>query len=196
MTYPMLLLRIVTYFDNKILRMITTEQVCIKLQEDLESLRRWSEKWLLKFNKDKCHILTLGKFEDIRHTHRYIMSDTELEHVSAEKDLGVLIDEELNFEDHIMDKVNKANAIVGLIRRSFSFLDEKLFKKLFTTFVRPHLEYCAAVWSPYLMKHIKIIENVQDRATKMIDGFNDLDYTERLKRLELPTLAFEDNAGT
>ena len=100
--------------DTKILRMITTEQDSIKLQDDLESLRMWSEKWLLNFNKDKCHVLTLGKFEDIRH----IMSDKELEHVSAEKDLGVLIDEALNFEDHIMDKVNKANAIVGLIRRS------------------------------------------------------------------------------
>ena len=61
---------------------------------------------------------------------RYSISQHELEHVFEEKDLGVTID--------ISAKVKKANSIVGLIRRTFSFLDCKLFKKLYTTFVRPH----------------------------------------------------------
>ena len=100
------------------------------------------------------------------------MNAIELEHVSVEKDLGVLIDEELTFEEHIMEKVKKANAIVGLIRRSFSSLNGKRFKKLFTTFVRPHLEYCATVWNPHYKKHIVILENVQVRATKLIDVFD------------------------
>ena len=181
--------------DTKILQLITKEEDSISLQHDLENLKLWSDKWLLKFNSDKCHILTLGKFENIKHTHHYSMDGVELEHVSVEKDLGVLIDEELIFEEHIMEKVKKANAIVGLIRRSFSYLDGRLFKKLFTTFVRPHLEYCAVVWNPHFKKHIKIIENVQVRATKLIDGFNKLNYTERLQRLGLPTLIYRRARG-
>ena len=82
-------------------------------------------------------------------------------------------------------------------RNSKFFLPRhKIIQKNFTTFVRSHLEYCAAAWSLCLiMKHIKIIENVQDRASKMIDGFSDLDYSERLSRLELPTLAFRRLRG-
>ena len=71
---------------------------------------------------------------------------------------------ELTFEDHILSKVNKANAIMGLIRRSFMYLDKHLFKKLYTTFVRPHLEYAQSTWSPYLSKHINTIENVQKKS--------------------------------
>ena len=38
------------------------------------------------------------------------------------------------------------------------------------------------------MKHINIIENIQKRATKLVEGISDIPYKERLKKLELPTL--------
>ncbi len=77
---------------------------------------------------------------------------------------------------------------MGLIRRTFSFLDMETFKQLYTSFVRPHLEYAQPVWSPHLRKHIKMVENVQIRATKLVDGLKNLDYAERLDKLGLPTL--------
>ena len=81
---------------------------------------------------------------------RYLDSIKTSSNICDEKDLGVTFDPELKFEDHMSGKVRKANAIVGLIRRSFSFLDCKLFKKLYTTFVRPHLEYAQSVWAPLI----------------------------------------------
>ena len=167
--------------DTKIMRTITTREDACTLQNDIDSLQHWSHKWLLNFNADKCHVLTIGKFENIRHTHRYKIHERELDHVFEEKDLGVHFDAELKFEEHMAIKIKKANSIVGLIRRSFSYLDCKLFKKLYTTFVRPHLEYAQAVWSPHFIKHINMIENVQKRATKLVDGLHALDYQERLK---------------
>ena len=47
-----------------------------------------------------------------------------------------------------------------------------------------HIEYANLVWSPYLMKHITALETVQLRATKLIPGYKELDYKERLKRLK------------
>ena len=181
--------------DTKILHQISSKDDAITLQSDLDSLELWSKKWLLAFHPDKCHVLTLGRFENIKHTHRYSICHNELEHVFEEKDLGVTIDSELKFEEHMSAKVKKANSIVGLIRRSFSFLDCALFKTLFITFVRPHLEYAQAVWAPHLRKHINMIENVQIRATKLVDGLGKLDYPERLKKLELPTLAYRRARG-
>ena len=102
---------------------------------------------------------------------------------------------DLKFDEHISAKVRKANAIVGLIRRTFSFLNCRMFKKLYTTIVRPHLEYAQAVWSPRLKKNINILENVQIRATKIVDGVVYLDYPERLKKLDLPTLVYRRARG-
>ena len=121
-------------------------------------MEKWSDTWLLKFNAEKCHVLTLGKFEDIVHAHQYTICNNELEHVSSEKDLGVTIDEELKFEEHIMRKVQIANGIVGQIRRSFSFLDAETFRRIYEAFLHPHLEYCQAVWSPHLLKNVDQLE--------------------------------------
>ena len=74
---------------------------------------------------------------------------------------------------------------MGLIRRTFSY----------TSFVRPHLEYANPVWSPHFRKHIKMLENVQIRATKQIDGMQKIEYTERLQKLDLPTLAYRRKRG-
>lgn len=148
-----------------------------------------------QFNAEKCHVLTLGKFEDIKHAHQYVIGNNELEHVPNEKDLGVTIDDELKFEEHITRKIQVANGIVGQIRRSFSFLDAETFRRLYVAFVRPHLEYCQSVWSPHLRRNIDALENVQVRATKLVDGLSDLEYTERLKRINLPTLVHRRRRG-
>ena len=112
-----------------------------------------------------------------------------------EKDIGVIIDNKLSFEQHISDKINKANSIVGIIRRSFKYLTHGIFTRLFKALVRPHLEYANAVWNPYLKKFIIAIENVQRRATKMLPGLKDLSYPERLRNLKLPTLAYRRMRG-
>ena len=181
--------------DTKIFRKITSVEDSVALQSDIDRLESWSKKWLLRFHPDKCHVLSLGKIENIIHAHRYSICGREMEHVGEEKDLGVVIDSELSFDEHISAKVNKANAMVGLIRRTFSYLDSKMFLKLYTSFVRPHLEYAVAVWSPHLKKHIDLIEKVQMRATKLIDGFGKLTYQERLEKLKLPTLAYRRLRG-
>ena len=70
-----------------------------------------------------------------------------------------------------------------------------LFKQLFTTFVRPHLEYRQVIWTPHLKKYITILENVQHRATKLVDGFHYMSYSERLKNLNLPSLVYRRVRG-
>ena len=72
----------------------------------------------------------------------------------------------------------------------FTLFIGPLFKRLYTTFVRPHLEYAQATWSPSSQKFIDMLENVQKRATKMVDGLSAVDYEEPLRKLELPTLVY------
>ena len=184
--------------DTKIFRPITSELDCILLQKDLDALQNWSDKWLLQFHPDKCHVLTIGK----SHIHfNYTLPNNKdgsriiLEHVNEAKDLGVLVDTHLNFESHIHTKVNKANSILGIIRRGYIHLDTEILVILYTAIVRPHLEFANTIWHPYLKKHINSIESVQRRATKLISSLKDLPYCERLQRLQLPSLSFRRLRG-
>ena len=111
-----------------------------------------------------------------------------------EKDLSVVFDSELAFKEHICEKVRKANCFNGLIWRSFSYLDCNMFLKIYT-FVRPHLEFAQAVWATFMMKYVNMIENLQLRATKLVDGLGEFEYKERLARLNLPILFYRRPRG-
>ena len=181
--------------DTKIANKVASAKDAEQIQDDLNSLSNWSSTWFLEFNAKKCHVLTLGHIDNITHTERYKINDKELEHVFEEKDLGVIMDFQLTFEEHIGQKVKTANTMMGLIRRSFSFLDPHLFRKLYVSFVRPHLEYAQAVWAPHLSKHVNMIENVQKRATSMVDGLRDIEYNDRLQLINIPTLSMRRARG-
>ena len=83
---------------------------------------------------------------------------------------------------------NKANSVLSMLKRTFMYWSCDLLKTLYTTFVKPHLEYAASALSPYLSKDIKILEAVQRRATKLVPCLRALTYEEMLKRLGLSTL--------
>ena len=106
-----------------------------------------------------------------------------VEKVTSEKDLGVTFDQKLKFTDHINNKVNKANRNVGLIFRTFTFMNKEMFLNLYKSIVRPHLEYASTVWSSMFKKDKILIENVQRRATRLVKSIKHLPYEDRLKTL-------------
>ena len=96
---------------------------------------------------------------------------------------------------HIARAVCKANQILGLIRRSFTRLDCQLTKQLLTALVRPHLEFGNVVAHPILKKDMKLLEDVQHRATRMVPGLSMISYEERLKLMDLHSLAYRRVKG-
>ena len=115
---------------------------------------------------------------------------TSISKVSKEKDLGITVDDQLKFSAHTNAAVTKANKMLGIILRTFIFLDTAIFEPIYKSLIRPHLEYASTTWSPMLKKDIIAIENVQRRATKRISELRTLPYHERLKKLGLPTLEY------
>jgi len=91
-----------------------------------------------------------------------------LESVNEEKDLGVIISEDLKWIKQCSAAVSKANKILGMIKRSFSVRSREIVIPLYKSLVRPHLEYCTQIWNPHYIKDIKLIEGVQRRATKLV----------------------------
>jgi ribonuclease P/MRP protein subunit RPP40 len=181
--------------DTKTFREVHSQDDCELLQADLYKMQKWADEWLLCFHPEKCKVMRIGRSSCDKYEYRLKEGGNHLEYSEFEKDIGVTIDDKLNFERHICEKVSKANSIMGLIRRTMEYMDDKTFKLLYTALVRPHIEYANQIWSPYLVKHIEQIENVQRRATKQIPGMADLSYMDRLRRLKLPTLSYRRVRG-
>ena len=162
------------------------------LQNDLNALVDWSEKWQLPFNIGKCKCLHIGICNPCW---KYKMSGRPLEDVDEEKDLGVIIDKDLKFHRQAAAAVKKANSSLGIIKKSFTFLDEETLPLLFKSLVRPHLEYGNVIWGPFYKGDAEDVERVQRRATKGVPGLSSLTYEERLRKLKLPSLQHRRRRG-
>ena len=108
-----------------------------------------------------------------------------MEKVDEERDLGVHIDNKLKFSEHILKVRNTANRAVGYIARNVHYKSKDVIRNLYISYVRPHLEYCQQAWSPHYEKDINLLERVQRRATRLVHGYKELEYEERLRRLDL-----------
>ena len=171
--------------DTKLFRKVNTDGDKQHLQNDLDRLVKWSEKWQMLFNFGKCKCLHTG------HGNlnvNYKMGDTVLGTTVKEKDLGVTISADMKVSEQCGIAASKGNQILGLIRRNITYKGKKLIIPLYKAIVRPHLEYCIQAWRPYRKKDIDTLERIQRRATKMIPELRDLSYEERLKECGLTTL--------
>ena len=183
--------------NNKLFKTIQTEQDSSLLLYGIDSMYNWTLNSLLLFHPKKCftmHIDSKSTSSIIQAT--YKMNDNILESKLELKDLGVIVDNHLTFRNHIAEKVNKANQIMGLIRQAFVFLDKNNFNLLYKSLVRPHIENGNIVCSPFRKADINLIKNVQRRPTRFIPEINKLDYQERLEKLDLSTLAYRPFRGS
>ena len=137
--------------DAKLYNVSTSLEDCVQLQQNLDSLIKWSSEWSLRVNPEKCKVLHLSKGNhDRNYQYHMQVEDTEtyLEEMPYQKDLGIFMDNRLSFETHITKSVSKANRMLGLVRRNFKYVNEEVFCNLYKTLVRPHVEYGSVVWNP------------------------------------------------
>ena len=144
-----------------------------------------STDWLMSFNVEKCKVMHLGANNPCA---SYYMNEITLAVVEDELDLGVLFQKDLKWSKQCNKVVNTTNKILGMIKRTFTYLDIDSFVQLYKSLVRPHIDYCIQVWRPYLQKDIDALEKIQRRATRMLPVLREKSYEDRLKILNLTTL--------
>ena len=162
------------------------------LQQDLYKLEAWSAKWQLPFNATKCKVLHFGANNP---QHSYMLNKHTLETTKNEKDLGVIIDEDLKYHVHTTSATKKANQVLGIIKKSYVTRDANTIPTLYKSMVRPHLEYGNTIWGPFYKMDMDRVESVQRRATKLVTTLKDKSYEDRLIALDLPSLAYRRKRG-
>ena len=171
--------------DTKLLTKIKEIEDKQNLQDDIDKLVKWSEKWQMLFNFGKCKCLHIGPGNT---SMTYDIGGTIISITVKEKDLGVTMNANMKVSEQCRIAASKGNQVLGMIRRNITYKDNSLIVPLYKAIVRHHLEYCIQVWSPYLRKDIDMLGKIQRRATKLIQGLRDLRYEERLKECGLTTL--------
>ena len=178
--------------DTKLYRKIENANDANALQTDLNSLLEWTKIWHIDFNEDKCKSMTLNS-KNL--SSEYSINDKCISKVNSGCDLGIIFDKNIKFSDHVTLKVKKANSLLALIRKSFKNLDKKSWTTIYKTLIRPHLEYGNAVWCPVTIGLKEMIERTQRKFTKIIPGLKNLDYHQRLKVLNLPSMEERQKRG-
>ena len=125
--------------DNKLFNVIFKDNDSAVLQESIEAMFNWTRNSLPHFRPAKCFTMIVRSKSKPQCNHIYSMNNKPLEVKLELKVLRVLIDDNLRFSHHISEKVNKANQIMGLMRRSFTYMDQYNFILLFKSLVRLHL---------------------------------------------------------
>ncbi len=121
----------------------------------------------MSFNPSKCQIIHISKRKTVIDT-SYFLHSTKLEAVPSAKYLGVTISNDLTWNTHIENITKKANQTLGFLRRNIKVHSEPLKSTAYKTLVRPQLEYCSPVWSPYTESSIAQIESIQRRAARWV----------------------------
>ncbi|GAB0202759.1 hypothetical protein GRJ2_002741500 [Grus japonensis] len=109
----------------------------------------------MKFNKAKCEVLHVGQGNP---KHSYRLDREWIGSSPEEKDLGLLIDEKLNMSRQCALAAQKANHVLGCIKRGVTSRSREGILPLYSALVRPHLEYCVQLWGPQDRRDMELLE--------------------------------------
>ena len=151
----------------------------------LQNIQEWANKWQMKINPIKSSTMKLGRFKT---NVTYSINNVDIPEVQSVKDLGLAYDANMRFDDYINNITRRAYQRTGLIFRGFISRNNGLLMRAYMTYVRPILEYSTCVWSPYMLRDIRQVEDVQRYFTRRMFPKCTLSYSERLAILGLESL--------
>ena len=159
------------------------------LQSGLDTVDSVAKSWNLGLNPDKCVVLRFHRgridFDALVPVNQYFLQGRALKLVTAHKDLGVSVDTSLRFHHHIRVVAAKAGGLANCLLRSTICRSREFMLSLYVSHIRPLIEYASCVWNTGYCGDCRLLESVQRRWTKRIDGLSGVDYGGRLRSLDL-----------
>ena len=158
-------------------------------QRDIGTLFQVSSSWGLALNPSKCIALRFSRQRTsplgLGQNDCYYIDNAQIPFRECASDLGVCIDTSLKFHQHVSNIVNKAGGVLTSILKTTVNRDSSFMLPIYSSHVRPLLEYASSIWNLGYVGDTRQLESIQRRWTREISGLEGLDYTQRLQRLNL-----------
>ena len=134
--------------DSIIYKEIRSSNDTYKLQSDLDAAAKWEQDWLMSFHPDKCSVLQITtKKQPIQHN--YILHGHTLTTETSTKYLGVTIQNNLKWNEHINNIASSATKQLNFLKRNLKVTSSKIKERAYQSIVRPKLEYNCCTWDPH-----------------------------------------------
>ena len=170
--------------DLKLYSSVVLESDADALQAVLNNVVTWSRVWQLSINSKKSCMMHAGRHNP---NYAYFLDSDYITPNNLVRDLGIVYDSNLCFKNFVNSVVSRAYQRINLIFRAFCSRNLVLMTRVYTTYVRPILEYCSYIWSPYTLYEIDAIERVQSYFTRrLLPSIHP--YNNRLARLKIDSL--------
>ena len=142
-----------------------------QLNSDLDLLKAWSSQWLVDFNPQKTKSIYISLKKTVPDDLPPLYFDNvELENVDSHKHLGLILNTSLSWKDHIVSIASTANKKLNLLAHLKNLLDRKTLFIMYTSFIRPSIEYANVIWCNCTDTENDFLEGIQRRAARIITG--------------------------
>ena len=177
--------------DTSIFSVVDDVNVSVmQLNNDLLKISKWAYQWKMSFNPDVSkqaqEVIFSRKSHKLAHP-PVIFNNVPVKRCSIQKHLGIHLDEKLNFNHHVKEKITKANKGIGVIKKLSSTLPRDAFLTVYKSFVRPHLDYDDIIYDQAQTESFcNILESIQYNAAlagallEQFEGHQKLNYTKNL----------------
>ncbi len=160
-------------------------EVSNKLQTVVEIMINWFNNNHMKVNTDKFQMIV---FEKEYHEHKITIGRNEITNQKSVKLLGLNVDNNLRFSDHILELCKKAGRKVNVLARLSTQLDQNSKCALFYSYIISQFEYCSFILNLCHVKDLRKIEKVQERALRYIYRDFTSNYSMLRSKADRPTM--------
>mgnify|MGYP001793799177 FL=1 len=145
-----------------------------QLDHDLKKISEWAYRWKMSFNPDHSkqaqEVIFSRKRAEVNHS-ALNFNNIPVCKTSSQKHLGLILDEKLNFKEHLQVKIGKFNKGVGLLKKLHNLLPRKALLTIYKSFLRPHLDYGDIIYDqPNNESFCQKLESLQYNAALAISG--------------------------
>ena len=162
-----------------------TTSVTQSIQEDIDVLHSTALSWGLQINVKKSVVLRFPHSRPDLDPPTYTLDGLPLPTADTAVDLGVTVDTKLKFHSHAQATAHKASGLSHSLLKATVCRSKDFMLFLLKTHIRPVLEYSSCLWNTGYLTDLQLLEKVQRRWTKQIEGLRNIGYAERLTLLDL-----------
>ena len=155
-------------------------------QNDIDCLVNAAESWGLTLNCDKCMVMRFQRSHRRNiYPESYFINGSPVPFSDCSRDLGVLVDRDLRFHSQTKSVVGKTSGLCANLLSSTLCRSREFMLALYLNHVRPIIEFGSPVWNLGFLGDLRLLEGIQRRWTKKIEGMDELPYHQRLRELNL-----------